>query len=293
MSRTFDHKDYSYKCKATVHKKMPYVVVYVKIKTSEKDLLSSLAYMYKREKLLRVGCNANNLLINVVTGPNGIVLMCPENKIVNNISLFIQYISKTELKSNQFYGTKGSYNKLEEDLKHVDIHIVGKCKTFIKNKLEKDSDAIKKMMVSIVDRNVKKREDIMRSDFVDNQWRQIECSEEEALDIIVSFQDKYLEVVKISNGYKFKYRGASNWKTYGGTIRSLLKTYRGQSGSPGSPSSNDKDGKKWKEKCGSILDAVNEVSYCISDVRGTPCKYKDMDMIKTVNSKSVVFIKTM
>ena len=35
---------------------------------------------------------------------------------------------------------------------------------------------------------------------------------------------------------------------------------------------NDEGQKKYKEKCKDILNSVNAVAYCISDVRGCSCK---------------------
>ena len=52
MSKSFKGKKFNVKVSATQIKKLPFVIMYVKINTTEKDLLFSLTKQYKSERVL-------------------------------------------------------------------------------------------------------------------------------------------------------------------------------------------------------------------------------------------------
>ena len=298
INKTFKFKNYEYLFKAYHHKKLPYTIVYIKINTTEKDLLHSLTYKYKMEKLIEVGINSNNFMHETIVGKNGIVLYCPENKITNNIINYIKYLSTATLNSKQLFGKSGSYSKLVNSLKKVEIIITGKCKTFIKNCMLKDSaPKMQKMMESIASKTDKERDDITNDKYDPSMFKsiEIECNEENALDIIIIFGTGCVEVEKHGSKYKFTYdhHDVMKYKNYVGALRGLLKAFRGQAGAIGSPATNDTNQKKFKEKCNDIMESVNTVAYCISDVRGCPCKYKNPESLKTVDSNSVKYITSL
>ena len=292
ISKKFKEKEFEYSFSAVSHKKMPYAIVYIKIDTTENDLLHSLGYKYKKDKLLSVGINANNFMIDCIPGPNGIVIYTPENRITNNIVMFIKFLSTATINSKQMFGTSGSYTKLTNSLKKVNITVTGKCKTFIKNCLQKNSPKMENMMKVISIKEDKKRDDIKNDKFDESIIKKIKlnCNEEQTLDCIISFGTNCLEVKKKGSEYEFSYTESPNYNVYVGSLRGLLKAFRGQSGAIGSPASNDPGQKKYKEKCEEILEAVNTVSYCISDVRGCKCQFKNADSLKQVDSESVKFI---
>lgn len=161
MSKTFKGKKFEVKVSATPIKKLPFVILYIKINTNEKDLLFSLTKQYKGERLATVGVNPINGAVSMIAGVNGLVVECPENKIVQNITQYINYLGKADLKPCCYLGKKkGSFKKLVEDVKNFEIHIVGKCKTFIKNNIDKESAKIPKMLTSLDTIQFKDREDI-------------------------------------------------------------------------------------------------------------------------------------
>lgn len=292
ITKNFKEGNFEFNFSAVHHKKLPYAIVYIKINTSEKELLHSLGYKYKKEKLLSVGVNANNFMIDCIPGPNGMVIYTPENRITNNIVMFIKYLSTATINSKQLFGTEGSYTKLTNSLHKVSITVTGKCKTFIKNCLQKSSPKMDNMMKVISIKQDKKRDDIKNDKFDASLIKSVKlnCNEEQALDCIVSFGTNCLEVNKKGNEYEFSFMEAPEYNLYVSALRGLLKAFRGQSGAIGSPASNDPGQKKYKEKCGEILEAVNMVSYCISDVRGCKCQYKNENSLKQVDSESVKLI---
>lgn len=292
ISKTFKEGSFEYKFEAIHHKKLPYTLVYVKIDTTEKDLLHSLTCKYKKDKLLKVGTNANNFMIDCISGQNGIVIYTLENRIINNVMMYIKYLSTMTLNSKQLYGKKGSYKKLLSSLEKVEVYVTGKCKTFIKNCMLKDSPKMKNMMTTIKLKQNKDREDIVNDKFDESMIKEVEldCNEEQALDCIISFNTSCVNVKKEGGKYVFGFMHKPEYSNYTGSIRGLLKAFRGQDGAPGSPASNDDGQKKYKEKCKEILNCVNMVAFCISDVRGVKCEYKNIEQLKQVNSESVKFI---
>ena len=296
--KTFKNKSFEYTFKACHHKKLPYTVVYIKIDTTEQDLLHSLTCKYKMSKLIEAGINTNNFMHETICGRNGIVLYCPENKITNNVSNYIKYLSTESLTPKQFYGKHGSYSKLLPSLKKVTVYVTGKCKTFIKNCMLKDSvPKMDKLMECIATKNDKQRDDIKNDKFDISQFKvaELECSEENALDINVIFGTKCLDVSKKGSKYKFIYDECdiSEYKNYVGVLRGLLKFFRGQAGAVGSPAANDVGQKKYKEKCKEIMNSVNALAFCISDVRGCACSYKTIESLKNVDSNSVKCITSL
>lgn len=298
IEKTFKKSGFEYTFKACHHKKLPYTVVYIKIDTSEKELLHSLTHKYKMAKLIEAGINTNNFMHETICGKNGIVLYCPENKITNNVSNYIKYLSTETLNPKQFFGKHGSYSKLLSSLKKVTVYVTGKCKTFIKNCMLKDSvPKMDKTMETIATKTDKDRADIKNDKFDENQFRCIEldCSEENALDVMVIFGTKCVDVTKKGSKYQFIYDDCDikEYKNYVGVLRGLLKFFRGQAGAVGSPAANDQGQKKYKEKCKEIMNSVNSVAFCISDVRGCACSYKSPESLKTVDSNSVKCITSL
>lgn len=285
MSKTIKKDDYEYSIRATFAKKIPFCIVYIKIKTSEKDLLFSLNNKFKVEKLLYAGCNGLNGIMKVVCGTNGIVISCPENKITSVIQQYISYLSKTELKPKQLFGEKGNYNDLEKGLKHVEIHIVGKCKTFIKNCLGKEeSNKIKNMMAGIVGRNVKERKPVQNDKYNKNlEEKEIKCTESQAVDYVIACRDKNIKINYGSGKLTVKFIGCCpNCGScccgccYTDTVRAYLKSFKTQCGN-----GSDAD---------VTFDCINQIAWCYTDCRGYGLKYKNKEELKTVDSESVKLI---
>lgn len=161
MSKSFKGKKFEVKISATPNKKIPFVVMYIKIDTAEKDLLYSLSKQYKGERLASVGVNPINGAITMIAGVNGLIVECPENKLVNNITQYMNYLAKAVLKPCYYCGEKkGSFKKLAEDMKSFELHLVGKCSSFVKNHVDKKSTKIPGLLTKLDSIQFKDREDI-------------------------------------------------------------------------------------------------------------------------------------
>lgn len=161
MSKAFKGKKFDVKVSATPIKKLPFVIMYIKINTAEKDLLHCLSKQYKLERLASVGVNPINGAISMIAGVNGLTVECPENKIVKNITQYMNYLAKAVVKPACYLGEKkGSYKKLSEDMKSFEISVVGKCKTFLKNLEDPKSTKIPKLLKSLDTIQFKERPDI-------------------------------------------------------------------------------------------------------------------------------------
>lgn len=161
MSKLFKGKQFNIKISTTYMKKIPFVILYIKINTSEKDLLFYLTKQYKSERLGSIVINPINCAFSMVAGVNGLIVECPENKIVQNITQYINYLCKSIVKPNLYCSEKkGSYKKLVSDLKNIELNIIGKCKTFIKNNIDKESTKIPKLLNSLDTIQIKEREDV-------------------------------------------------------------------------------------------------------------------------------------
>ena len=292
--RVFTSGKYKYSFETTFARKIPYCLVYIKINTSEKHLLFSLGLRFKEEKLLQLGSNPNNGMYNCIPGINGIVIMCPENRITNCVIQFISYLSKTQLNPDQMCG-KGDYKKLESSLFDVSVKIVGKCKTFTKNCIDKSgSTKMENMMKSISSRTINDKRDVIEEKTKSECCtREYKCNSSQAVDIIVSYKNCPIIVSKTKDGINVECCCCcygSEWKTYRGVLRGYLKAFKSQCGSYGKPAANDNGQKKWKQKCNEIFDGVNCIAEMITDVRGVKFSYSKQDELKQVDSSSVRLI---
>ena len=273
--KTFKLNNYEYTFNVQRQKKLPYAVVYIKINTNEKELLFSLNMRYKSDKLLQCGINPNNFMYNCIVGINGIILHVPENKIVNNVTNYIKFLSSTQLNSKQLYGSKGSYSNLEKSLNKITIYVTGKCQTFLKNNLLKDSMKIPNMLKSISERNVKEKNEITNDKFESKSF-EFEATDEELIDVNVMMESKSCYFTKNNDKYNL-YFFDSFEGNYSSSLRGLLKAFKTLSGTIGS---NDEKNKE-------IMKTINFLTFCYTDVRGIGLKYKNLDEIKNINSNSI------
>lgn len=77
--------------KAMHNKKFQTAVLFIEFKTSQTSLLSLLLQKYVMEKRLFSGVNINNGIHSIITGEKSIMVLVPENKITQNISLLYTY----------------------------------------------------------------------------------------------------------------------------------------------------------------------------------------------------------
>ena len=99
---------------STLHnKKLQASVCHIEFDTSETSLLGLLLSRYAREKCVECGVNTASQIYSCIPGKNGIVIVCPENKLTQNITLLYAYLQKTKLSSAQAkFCSDGNYKKL-------------------------------------------------------------------------------------------------------------------------------------------------------------------------------------
>lgn len=286
------------------NKKFQCAVVMIKFNTKYTELLSTLLEKYIIEKVLNEGVNMNNSIYSATSGADSILLLVPENKIFNNISLVFMYLMKTKLNAQCLKKVGNhSYSGLVKDISSFDVTVTGKCKNFIANLSNEGSGKVKNFIKSIevassinVNRedgngsSIDKKEITINSSSVDSNLVALYlsiCLGEIPATIKVS--NSSVTCTLLSTDGEERLRKILCFKeTFQGKVKSFLT----QSGSPGSPSSNDTNGSKYKEKCKTILDCENALAECISGVRGFSFKFKDVEALKSVNSNALSLVKS-
>lgn len=283
MSKTFTLKDVSVSIKTVVLKKMQHVMIYIQSDTKEHELMYSIGCKYKSEKVVKMGTNKDNNLYGIIVGTNGIILECPENKIVNNIIQFLNYVGKCKLKKEQFYGKVGSFKTLNKDLNKLNITIVGKCKTFTKNCIEPKDQApkITKMLESIANRTITDTPNIENPDFTP-----CECYEfkSELPDVAILMNDFNVQFKKTSGGMSVCCVCPSikcQLTTYADVLKNNLKAFKNQCGSFGSDDAKNQE----------YFKQINVLVEMISDVRGCKVSFKSADECKKSGAEAIKEIK--
>lgn len=289
---------------STLHnKKMQASVLYVDFSTSEKSLLGLLLAKYASERCVQTGINCATQIYSAIAGQTSIALMVPENKLTQNIMVLYGYLQKAKLTSQQAkHCTDGSYKKLSNDIKHFDVTITGKCKTFtvaLQNKAPKIDRLIKSL--GAIEPNTS-RESAASGDgklpsiefeggddinttmmYTSIAMGEIPCTiTKSGSNVKVTLIDGITCPCIVAHKLLFK-----------DTLQAKVKGFLGQSGACGSPSANDKGGSKYSEKCKGIMECQNELAAIYSGVRGFSFSFKNKDELKKVNSDSVAKVKSM
>lgn len=275
-------------------KTLPNPVVYIKLNTNEKDLLFSLSYQFKLAKFSPIGCNNNNRITGCIVGENGIVVNCPENKIVNVILQYITHLERSTLKGDQFmcrHSTKGNYQGISKAIENFDVYIYGKCKTFIKNCiLKQDASKMSNMIKSLETRAIKERGSIEAKEISMKPVLEtpISCNVSELMDLFFAVKDIDCMVSYESGSFQIYNRCANclcglPWKSFNKELRDYLKSIRNVAGMPGSDAEKNKI----------ILADLNRFIYCYIDVRGIKGEFKNIDEVKKIESNNLALIRQM
>lgn len=281
---------------ATHNKKMQTAIVFIEFKTGEKDLLRFMLQKYAAEKRLFSGINMNNGISSNICGETSIVLFVPENKITHNIVLLYAYLAKAHLTSQQCKQCgSGDYKKLTSDIKDFDVTVTGKCKNFIqalKNKATKIENMINQFN-NIAPKprdsfsvDVKKRpgESLSLPDLDTTAMMYLGICCENIPCIITKNKITFLS----KNGFE----RFEEQMLYKDTFQAKVKTFLNQTGSVGSPASNDKGGAKHKDKCKMILQCENVLAKIFSKVRGFNFSFDNVNELKKVNGDAIAQIRT-
>ena len=289
-------KDGNIKIKATHNKKFQTTLLFVEFNTSQKNLLNLILQKYASEKRLFTGVNMNNGIYSAITGENSILMIVPENKITQNISLLYSYISKTHLTSQQakLCGS-GDYKKLSSDVKEFNVIVTGKCKNFV-NALKNNAPKIVNMVNQINAITPKDRDNI-NVDKVDSCIGKTinidDLSDDAMLYLSICMEDIPCKISKnnivlLSKNAIERLEEKWMWKdTFQGKVKSFLT----QTGAVGSPSANDTGGKKFKAKSDMILECENVLASIFSKLRGFNYSFSDVSELKKINSVAMNKVK--
>lgn len=265
------------------NKKFQCAVVCIFIKTTESKLLATLCDKFAYAKVLRSGINPNTHAYSVVSGPNGMVINCPENKINSVITIALSYLAKTTAK------VEGSYDKLMNDMKNVSITITGKCKNYARA-LETNAPKIERLKTSVSAIDFKKR-DAFPKEKVKLQEMSISfqgcCKCALYASIILSSvpckitHSNNTVTITLYNNCGFIHRDM---------MREKIKSFLSQTGAVGSPAANDTNQTKYKEKCKYILTSQNVLAKIYSSVRGFSCSFENANELKSVDGTIVAVV---
>lgn len=294
QEKSFSGKNVKVNFHAKYIKTLPNPVVYIKLNTNEKDLLFSLSYQFKLAKFSPIGCNNNNRITGCIVGENGIVINCPENKIVNIILQYIAYLERSTLKGDQFmcrHSTKGSYQGISKAIENFDVYIYGKCKTFIKNCiLKQDASKMNNMIKSLETRTIKERGTVEAKEISMKPVleKPISCNASEVMDLFFAIKDIDCMVSYESGSFQLYNRCANclcalPWKSFNKELRDYLKSVRNVAGMPGSDPNKNKN----------ILEDLNRFIYCYLDVRNMKGEFKNIEEVKKIESNSLGLIRQM
>ena len=264
---------------ATFANKMASCLVFIKINTSEKALLFSICRKYKQEKMQGFGLNPNNEIMNCFIGEQGIIIECLENKIISNITQFVTYLHKCQLKNRQYFGTtKSSYNKLNKDAAKFDVEVVGKCKTFIKNNLQKESTKfgiLEKVIASIQSKTCKENDN---KEFKMEKLQSIRVDSKILTEALILMKGKDFMIV---NGDFKMFDCICTDGFYTDTFRGIIKSFIGSVGVVGKAPANGVDS-KYKSKIKIINDANEALCRILCELHG--CK---VNVVNEVNSDHI------
>lgn len=297
VSTTIKTKGGSIKIEATHNKKFQSALLFVEFDTTQKALLSMLLQKYVSEKRLFGGVNMNNGIYSAITGETSILLTVPENKLTQNISLLLSYLSKAHLTSQQakLCGA-GDYKKLSSDIGDANIIITGKCKNFI-NAIKNKAPKIENMTNQINAITPKDRDsfNVERADTDIGKTININgLSNEAMLYLSICLEDTPCKIS--SNKITLLSKNASckmdEKMSMKDVFQGKVKSFLTQTGAVGSPSSNDAGGKKYKAKCEMILENENVLATIFSRIRGFNFSFSNVSELKKVNSESMNKVKS-
>lgn len=300
-STTLKEKGVEVKISARHNKKLQSAVCYVSFDTNEKSLLGLLLSKYAIEKCVKTGVNTTTQIYSAIPGQTGIVLFVPENKLTQNIIVLYNYLQKTKLSSAQAkLCTDGNYKKLSSDLKHFEVTITGKCKNFA-NALQNKAPKIDRLITSLGAVEPNGNRESISGGSVEKTVIEIDGGDDANTTMLyasIFMGDLPCTIGKNGDKVKITLLGGvtpccvQHLLLYKDTLQYKVKGFLTQSGTCGSPSSNDKGGVKYAEKCKEIMACQNELAGIYSDVRGFKFSFKNKDELKKVNSESIARVKS-
>jgi hypothetical protein len=269
---------------STLHnKKFQVAAMLISFSTTQKSLIDLLLQKYIADKELSVvGINPATNLYAACSGNGSIALLCPENKIIQNILGVYNYLCKGKLTTQQAKFCKdGDYKKLVNDIKNFEVCITGKCKTFTNN-LSNETPKIQRLTTALGAVIPKERES--KSGTFDSPKLDIKLDDIGKL---------YLGIV--ASDISFVFKGDSivfptekdlcafqrKW-IYKDTFQSHVKSFIVQSGVLG----QDKNKNKL------ILECQNVLAYHIGAIKNFKFSFNE-STLKGVNGEKLQVIKSL
>lgn len=281
---------------AVHNKKFQCALLHIDFKTDEKTLLTYLLQKYVCEKRLCVGLNMNNAITSAIVGETSIALFVPENKLTQNISLLYTYLHKSHLSTQQAKQCgSGNYKKLCNSLRNFDVTITGKCKNFIQA-VKNNAPKIENLINQINSVEAKEREAFSYN--TTSTERSVDLNDFDStaqLYLAICVEDIPCRITKnkitfLSNhGYE-RFEEKMMWKD---VLQAKVKSFLTQTGSVGTPSSNDKGGEKFKAKCKNILTCENTLCSIIGKLHGVKHSFSDVNELKKVDSEAMSKVRSL
>jgi hypothetical protein len=231
-------------------------ITFVKINTSQKDLLLSLLTKFKFEKNVIVN-SKDNFITKIYPGVGGVIFTGPESKIVNTVRLILVYLLKNKVKDNQYFGqVEGNYKKLHDDiLKGVEVVIISKAKTVRTEKFKLVENIIKSTIV--------------KDDIPNNKPRNVS-----EFKVVENVSGVIPELVVLLENHSFKFSKSNlilfeetNLKMYKQSFKDIIKNTGVMFGKI-NPSGN-------KEKNKIIENSISALKSVLSDLHGVDIKKFD------------------
>lgn len=279
---------------ASHRKKVLTTHLYVKFKTTEKQLLDEILRGFVAEKYQHVGTNPNNKIDFAISKNNSIYMVLPETSVLTTIATLYKYIQRSKLKAMTISTkiTKNqSYKKLHADIaKGFEVTITGKCRLLI-SKFELKLPVIDKFIASINAIEPVEMFDITAKPSTESIYSTFPVEGNDLAKLYMAifqsemdFTFKGNSIVASKETYAAMKRKVSEFNK---SIQGNITTFLNQMGKKKlKPSANDPNGQKMKATNEESLQNLNVMIKIISDLHNIP--YKPLTMSSWVLDKDAL-----
>ena len=280
--------------RALFNKKHPLATVFIHYKSTERRLLYVILEKFINEKLT-LGFNPNNNIPQAVCTTEGILMKVQDSKIFSVIQQVQRYVCNTFLNTLQSnLAEKGNYQNLYKSINSFDVFIVGGCRN-----TEKALAGVKPRKLELFVKGLNATTYKEKDDFnMAHKYEPVEIETGlntplERMMFIASYGSlpytfKGSKIVCLNPSVPELLKHVSIFKNI---FQAKVKTFQTSFGNIGSPSANDKDGKKFKEKCALILASESLLSEMYATLHRVEFRYKSLDELKQVDPEAMKKVK--
>lgn len=277
------------------NKKHPNATVFIRYKTNQKRLLYMYLHKFIIEKV-SLAPNPNNYISDATCTTEGIVFRVPDIKIFSVIQQIHRYLWTASINTPQSnLAGKGKSSDLFNSTASFSVLIVGKCKSTEKALSGNNPKKIETFVRGMNAISYRQRNDFDMAHKYIPEEIELKLSPLEKMLFVSCYgslpyllKDDKLIALNPSVIPELKTRNIFR-STFQGKAKSFMISF----GNIGSPSANDKDGKKHKEKCKLILASENMLAEIYSTLHGFNYKFDNVEELKSVDGKALTKIKTL